>query len=158
MPTQSYLLILGLSLALLYACTPDPKSDSPGEILVHIPDSVHSKTNVTVENDMSPYPPGTNYELGRELFTTQCRVCHGISLNLTGPELGSSWEKYKSDRAFMYAFVRDGIEMIKNGDKKAMALANWGPCAMPPFPNLNDTMINSILAYAEIEAAKGTKY
>jgi len=134
----------------MFSCAPDQGESNSDELIISVPNDTIPKS-IKVKRDLSAYPPGTDYRLGKELYIANCQPCHDITRQLTGPALGESWAKYEDDRAFMYAFVRNGIEMMANGNEKAIEIGNWGPAVMLPFPSLTDTMINSILAYAEIE-------
>ncbi|MEM6342235.1 MAG: cytochrome c [Bacteroidota bacterium] len=158
MPAPYYLLFLSLLLILLHACVSKSEDEESTDVLVSVPDTSASHRTITVRRDMSRYPPGTDYAQGKELFRANCAVCHGISLALTGPALGFAWAKYEDDRDFMYAYTRNAPALTASGNSKAIALSYWGPNVMIAFPSLTDTMINSILAYAEIEATKGTRY
>ncbi|MEL7535168.1 MAG: cytochrome c [Bacteroidota bacterium] len=99
-------------------------------------------------------PQGANLAYGEKLFNANCASCHMTSRNLLGPALGGAWAKYRDDRDFLYAWVRNAPKLIEEGNPKAVVLSAWGVGKMLAFPTLTDAQIASILAYAEAESSQ----
>lgn len=98
---------------------------------------------VNMEDDyqkvpLPPYAQTADLELGESLFKANCASCHHPSRNLTGPALGDALSKYEADTTFLYDWVRNAPEMIRNEDPKAIALSNWGAGKMMAFPSLEN--------------------
>jgi len=82
---------------------------------------------------------------GMELFNLHCASCHGFSENGIGPNLtGVTSEVEKS---WLVDFIRNPIEMIQDGDKRAVKLFEKYKTYMPPFPSFEDQDVEDILAF-----------
>ena len=80
----------------------------------------------------NPFPEG------EKLFKAQCSACHKPKGVLVGPALGEAWDKYASDREFMYAWVKNAPGLATDEDgpyyQKAAALSGTMNGAMNAFP------------------------
>lgn len=93
----------------------------------------------------------TAQEDAQSLFRHNCMSCHSIDHNLVGPALKGVTER--RDSAWIYSFIKNSQEMIRNGDPIAVDLFNrFNKVPMPAHPHLSDEEITSILRYIESEA------
>ncbi len=100
-------------------------------------------------------------QAGKNLFNANCAACHKLNKKAVGPALSGVTEKY--DKDWLYSWIRNGSQMIKDGD--AQAVANWeeyNRSVMTNYPQFSDEQIDNILAYtnftppAPTNAAVGT--
>lgn len=83
---------------------------------------------------------------GKELFNSNCAACHKLDKNVTGPLLRGVADKY--DKEWLYKWIRNSSELIKSGDKDAVAIfEEYNKVPMTAFPQLSDADIDDILAY-----------
>ncbi len=57
---------------------------------------------------------------GKALFNTNCAACHQLNRKAVGPALRGVTEKY--DREWLYSWIKNGTQMIKDGDPQAVAI------------------------------------
>lgn len=84
--------------------------------------------------------------LGEKLFKLNCKSCHNIDSDMTGPALGGVTERHSMD--WIKSWVRGPKKMVESGDAEAVELYNkWkGSGYMTAF-NLKDEEIESVMAY-----------
>ena len=63
---------------------------------------------------------------GKALFNTNCAACHQLNRKAVGPALRGVTEKY--DREWLYSWIKNGTQMIKDGDPQACNLGRIQPC------------------------------
>ena len=71
-----------------------------------------------------------------------------INLNkkAVGPALSGVTEKY--DKEWLYSWIRNGTQMIKDGDPQAVAIwEEYNRAVMTNYPQFSDEQIDNILAY-----------
>lgn len=84
---------------------------------------------------------------GKELFNTLCAACHKLDGNSIGPALRGIGEKRDSE--WLHKWIKNSQALIAAGDEHAVEIFNeYNQVAMPPFPQLSDSDIDNILAYA----------
>jgi len=84
---------------------------------------------------------------GKALFSANCASCHAINKKLTGPALAGVEDRW-SNKANLYAWIRNNQAFLKTGDKYANDLYNeYNKTAMNVFTSLEDKDIDAILAY-----------
>lgn len=88
---------------------------------------------------------------GKALFNTNCAACHKLDKKMTGPPLRNIETKLADeqglDRAWIYAWVKNNIALIKSGDAYANVIKDYDPSPMTAFPQLSDKDIDDILAF-----------
>lgn len=89
----------------------------------------------------------TNAQDGKTLFKQSCGVCHTTTQQkLVGPGLEGITTKRKED--WLVKWIKDSQAFVKSGDADAIkAFEDGGKVAMPPFANLSDDQIKSIIAF-----------
>lgn len=98
-----------------------------------------------------------NYNEGRELFKMNCASCHNPASDGTGPVLKGAvarWEgageyKGKTGKQWLYAWVKNYSEPVKEGYPYAVGMVNSRISNMNVFPTLTDQQIDKILLYVE---------
>jgi len=84
---------------------------------------------------------------GKALFQANCASCHAINKQLTGPALAGVEDRW-SNKANLYAWIKNNQAFLKTGDKYANDLYNqYNKTAMNLFTNLEDKDIDAILTY-----------
>lgn len=84
---------------------------------------------------------------GKELFERNCTVCHQLGKGkLVGPDLQGVTER--REKQWLFNFIHNSQEVIKSGDPIAVKLyEEYNKSLMPPFTQLSDAEINSIIDY-----------
>ena len=85
-------------------------------------------------------------QAGKSLFNTNCAACHQLNRKAVGPALSGVTEKY--DKEWLYSWIRNGTQMIKDGDPQAVAIwEEYNRAVMTNYPQFSDEQIDNILAY-----------
>ena len=85
-------------------------------------------------------------QAGKSLFNANCAACHQINRKAVGPALSGVTEKY--DKEWLYSWIRNGTQMIKDGDPQAVAIwEEYNRAVMTNYPQFSDEQIDNILAY-----------
>lgn len=85
---------------------------------------------------------------GEKLFKANCAACHKLDKKLVGPALKGVSER--RDAEWLKAFIRNSAELIKSGDKDAVAIfEEYNKMPMMAFPQLSDQDIIDIIAYTD---------
>ncbi len=85
-------------------------------------------------------------DLGKKLFNTNCAACHKLDRKAVGPALSGVTEKY--DKQWLYDWIRNGNQMIRDGDPQAIAIwEEYNKSVMTNYPQFSDEDIDNILAY-----------
>ena len=85
-------------------------------------------------------------DLGKKLFNTNCAACHKLNKKAVGPALSGVTEKY--DKQWLYDWIRNGSQLIKDEDPQAIAIwEEYNKSVMTYYPQFSDEDIDNILAY-----------
>jgi len=85
-------------------------------------------------------------QAGKSLFNANCAACHQLNRKAVGPALSGVTEKY--DKEWLYRWIRNGSQMIKDGDPQAVAIwEEYNRAVMTNYPQFSDEQIDNILAY-----------
>jgi len=85
-------------------------------------------------------------QAGKSLFNANCAACHKLNKKAVGPALSGVKEKY--DKEWLYSWIRNGTQMIKDGDPQAVAIwEEYNRAVMTNYPQFSDEQIDNILAY-----------
>ena len=85
-------------------------------------------------------------QAGKSLFNANCAACHQLNRKAVGPALSGVTEKY--DKEWLYSWIRNGTQMIKDGDPQAVAIwEEYNRTVMTNYPQFSDEQIDNILAY-----------
>ena len=85
-------------------------------------------------------------QAGKSLFNANCAACHKLNKKAVGPTLSGVTEKY--DKEWLYSWIRNGTQMIKDGDPQAVAIwEEYNRAVMTNYPQFSDEQIDNILAY-----------
>ena len=85
-------------------------------------------------------------QAGKSLFNANCAACHQLNRKAVGPALRGVTEKY--DKEWLYSWIRNGTQMIKDGDPQAVAIwEEYNRAVMTNYPQFSDEQIDNILAY-----------
>ena len=88
---------------------------------------------------------------GRQLFQQNCRTCHAINKNLTGPAIrGFIYKGPWKERQNLYAWVHNPATFLQK-DPYVQALRRQFGSVMPAFPQLTNQQIDAIVAYIQNE-------
>ena len=89
-----------------------------------------------------------NIQEGKALFNTNCAACHQLNRKAVGPALRGVTEKY--DREWLYSWIKNGTQMIKDGDPQAVAIwEEYNRAVMTNYPQFSNEQIDNILAYTD---------
>ena len=85
-------------------------------------------------------------QAGKSLFNANCAACHQLNRKAVGPALSGVTEKY--DREWLYKWIKNGTQMIKDGDPQAVAIwEEYNRAVMTNYPQFSNEQIDNILAY-----------
>ena len=85
---------------------------------------------------------------GKALFNSNCAACHQLNRKAVGPALRGVTEKY--DREWLYSWIKNGTQMIKDGDPQAVAIwEEYNRAVMTNYPQFSNEQIDNILAYTD---------
>ena len=94
-------------------------------------------------------------DLGKKLFNTNCAACHKLDKKAVGPALSGVTEKY--DKQWLYDWIRNGNQMIRDGDAQAIAIwEEYNRSVMTNYPQFSDQDIDNILAYTNFTPPQPT--
>lgn len=94
---------------------------------------------------------------GKALFEANCKSCHAIDANLTGPALRGVEERVP-DQKLLYAWIKNNQAVLATGNKYFNDLYNqWNKTAMNTFTGLADADIAAILKYINEAPKAGAK-
>ena len=83
---------------------------------------------------------------GKALFNSNCAACHQLNRKAVGPALRGVTEKY--DKEWLYSWIKNGTQMIKDGDPQAVAIwEEYNRAVMTNYPQFSNEQIDNILAY-----------
>ncbi len=99
--------------------------------------------------DETVYPTDeATVKAGEKLFKLNCKSCHNIDSDMTGPALKGVTDRHSID--WIKSWVRGPKTMIDSGDPEAVALYNkWKASGIMTAFNLKDEEILSIMGYIE---------
>jgi mono/diheme cytochrome c family protein len=87
-------------------------------------------------------------QAGKALFNTNCAACHQLNRKAVGPALRGVTEKY--DKEWLYNWIKNGTQMIKDGDPQAVAIwEEYNRAVMTNYPQFSNEQIDNILAYTD---------
>ena len=87
-------------------------------------------------------------QAGKSLFNTNCAACHQLNRKAVGPALSGVSEKY--DKEWLYSWIKNGTQMIKDGDPQAVAIwEEYNRAVMTNYPQFSNEQIDNILAYTD---------
>ncbi|MCZ2394519.1 MAG: c-type cytochrome [Chitinophagales bacterium] len=98
-------------------------------------------------DDLSNPDIAARVEEGKKLFKANCAACHKVEGKLLGPGLADIWTLWETQERLI-KWVHNSQEMINSGDAQAVKLFNENnKLVMPPFPQLSNEQVVSILEY-----------
>ena len=87
-------------------------------------------------------------QAGKSLFNTHCAACHQLNRKAVGPALRGVTDKY--DKEWLYKWIKNGTQMIKDGDPQAVAIwEEYNRAVMTNYPQFSNQDIDNILAYTD---------
>ena len=87
-------------------------------------------------------------QAGKNLFNTNCAACHQLNRKAVGPALRGVTDKY--DKEWLYKWIKNGTQMIKDGDPQAVAIwEEYNRAVMTNYPQFSNQDIDNILAYTD---------
>ena len=87
-------------------------------------------------------------QAGKNLFNSNCAACHQLNRKAVGPALRGVTEKY--DKEWLYKWIKNGTQMIKDGDPQAVAIwEEYNRAVMTNYPQFSNQDIDNILAYTD---------
>ncbi|MFM2361612.1 MAG: hypothetical protein RLZZ316_514, partial [Bacteroidota bacterium] len=94
---------------------------------------------------------------GKALFEANCKSCHAIDANLTGPALRGVEDRVP-DQKLLYAWIKNNQAVLASGNKYFNDLyKQWNKTAMNTFTGLADADIAAILKYVSEAPKAGDK-
>ena len=114
------------------------------------------KPDGTVEwTNPTPLPMGEltkKLEVGRVLFTENCKSCHNLTRNATGPPL--AFLSKRRDWNWMVRFIHNSSKLIASGDAMANGIyQHFAKTQMTAFPTLTEENIRAIFDYVDYKCA-----
>ncbi|MEM9985170.1 MAG: cytochrome c [Bacteroidota bacterium] len=104
-----------------------------------------------VYDPIAAYPEQEKGQLeeGKHLYRSNCAACHALNAQRVGPPLSGIGKKYQGQEEWLYQWIRNAPELIKEGDPKAVALFEQyqDHGMMQAFPLITDEEITAILGY-----------
>lgn len=89
-----------------------------------------------------------NVVTGKRLFTANCAMCHSLKIDIVGPKL-TGVTKLRT-RQWLVRMIRNGNELIREGDSTANALyVKWQKSGHPDFERLSDKEVDMIIDYLD---------
>ena len=87
-------------------------------------------------------------QAGKNLFNTNCAACHQLNRKAVGPALRGVTDKYEKE--WLYKWIKNGTQMIKDGDPQAVAIwEEYNRAVMTNYPQFSNQDIDNILAYTD---------
>ncbi|MEC7186293.1 MAG: c-type cytochrome [Bacteroidota bacterium] len=87
-------------------------------------------------------------QAGKSLFNSNCAACHQLNRKAVGPALRGVTDKY--DKEWLYKWIKNGTQMIKDGDPQAVAIwEEYNRAVMTNYPQFSNQDIDNILAYTD---------
>ena len=87
-------------------------------------------------------------QAGKNLFNANCAACHQLNRKAVGPALRGVSDKY--DKEWLYKWIKNGTQMIKDGDPQAVAIwEEYNRAVMTNYPQFSNQDIDNILAYTD---------
>ena len=83
--------------------------------------------------------------VGQQLFENNCSSCHNFLQRSIGPSLQKATTDLPEE--WLRKFIQNAPEMITSGDSRAGMLFKEYKQVMPPFPSLNASQVDAILAF-----------
>lgn len=84
---------------------------------------------------------------GKMLFKANCRACHAINQDGTGPSLAGV--TLRRSKSWLYSWTKDWRVLVSAGDLDAILMAESRPAAMNTFPVLTYCDFQSIYRYID---------
>lgn len=84
---------------------------------------------------------------GKSLFESNCKACHSVDQDGTGPALRGSTSRHSMN--WLTRFTRNYNDLVAECDCEAISIVNSRPSSMNLFPLLRDSDIKKIYAYIE---------
>lgn len=83
---------------------------------------------------------------GVKLFRQNCAACHAANIDIVGPMMHGIAQKRTTD--WLYKMITNGDDLVKNGDKTAIALyEKWHVPHHPNFEILNTAEMSALMDY-----------
>ncbi|RYG02366.1 MAG: c-type cytochrome, partial [Chitinophagaceae bacterium] len=82
---------------------------------------------------------------GEKLFQLKCATCHNFRQQGIGPSLSGVTGSRSGE--WLVKFIRNSQELVKNGDKQAVAIFYRFKAPMPSNEDLNKSEMNALLSY-----------
>lgn len=109
--------------------------------------SVYSPNNPDKTETSTISKPIKNVE-GKNLFQSNCRSCHALDKNLTGPALANVESRGPwNDRKNLINWVKGSSAMINDYEYTRKLFEEYGKQTMPSLSHLSDKEIESIFDY-----------
>ena len=101
---------------------------------------------------------------GKKIFTANCKSCHAMDRQLTGPKLDGSFDKIMKEKGlseqqthdWLVKWIHNAPAVIQSGDPYAVKLYNEFGTMMSAFPTLTDEETDNVIQYIrhwnEVEA------
>ena len=101
----------------------------------------------TQENDSDEKEDSlpSGYRDGKIIFMRSCASCHSMFRDGAGPSMVGLDERWP-DKKKLFAFIRNPPAVMARNEYARKLKARYGS-AMPPYPNLSDKEIQSMLNY-----------
>ena len=92
-----------------------------------------------------------NPQMGKQLFKDNCMSCHmvGEGINSTGPSLFNLFERIPHNPSWIFEYLKDSKNLIKEGDKYAIEFKRKSKLVKYDhrFTNLNKTELNDLIGF-----------
>jgi mono/diheme cytochrome c family protein len=83
---------------------------------------------------------------GKALFQLKCAACHSADKDGYGPALKGVTKK--RNNVWLHLMIRDGMELVRRGDKDALAIYNqWQQKKHPKMDKLTNEQVQVLIDY-----------
>jgi len=94
----------------------------------------------------APAASGGDPVKGKDLFNSNCAVCHKLDAKMTGPALRGISSRLTNE--WLYKWIHNSQGLIKSGDAEAVRVSTeFNGSVMTSFPQLSTGDIDNIIAY-----------
>lgn len=148
-PIKVTSLVLATGIWLAAACSSENKEST---------ETTTTETEMPTDATSAPpetaaAPADTMMQVGQELFTTNCAMCHRLDKEVQiGPGLAGLFERRTEE--WLIPWIKNSQKVIESGDQYAVALyEKYNKVAMPSY-DYSDEEIKGILAYIKANQQK----
>lgn len=93
---------------------------------------ISKRSRVAIINETTQSTPKVDTMSGEDVLWYYCSMCHLLDDELLGPPLRKVY--LKREQEWLSSFIRNGMQLVAEGDSTAVALYEHYKIAHPPHP------------------------